>query len=98
MRSPLGGESLAEVGDGFFQPVLERHIGFPREGFSGEGDVGTALFGVIGGERFVCDARGAAHLFEYEFREFEHRELSRIAEVHRTDGSVLFHKPEEAFD
>src|SRR6516162_658060 len=63
------------------QPVLERHLGLPPEHLPRARDVGLAHLRVVDRQRLEDDlARRARHL-EDEAREFEQRELGRVAEV-----------------
>jgi NhaP-type Na+/H+ or K+/H+ antiporter len=68
----------AEIGDGALQAFLERHPRLPPRTFFASVMSGPALLRVIGGQRLVHDLGLAAHQFERELGQLQHRELARI--------------------
>src|ERR1700749_3759950 len=93
-NSPLARSSdpFAEIRDGVLQPFFEWHLGLPTaEHFFRKRDVGTTLLRIVGGQRLVDDLGFAADELERELRDLEHRELARVAEIHRTDRFGLRH-------
>src|SRR5678815_3913095 len=58
-------EQPVEIADGLQQSLLERHFRLPAQALARDGDVGTALPRVVGGQRTRYDLRARARQIEH---------------------------------
>ena len=71
----------------------------PVQGFFGQGDVGTALQGVVFGQRMLFDCRCRAGHGDDLFGQFQNGEFAGIAQVHRPgDGVGRRHQAHQPVD
>src|SRR5688500_7657367 len=80
-RSSL--QAIAEVLNRPFEPRSQRHLGIEFNQLFGALDIGTPLFGVVRRQRAELDLGVRARELPHHLRQFQHRELTRVAQVHR---------------
>src|SRR5439155_17478024 len=90
-------QAVAEVGDRPHEAGLERRARLPSEDPPSAGQVGSALFGIVLGQRFVDELAGAAAEIPNPGGQLQHADLIRGAQVDWI-GEIDIEQPDHALD
>ena len=69
------------------QALAEGDLGRPFQLFPGQRNIGPALFGVIGRERFKYNLAAGSGKLDHQPGKFHNCELDRITDINGTRGS-----------
>ena len=89
-------QGFLEVGDGLVETFVQFDLWGPVRKRFHQGYVGSALGGVVFGERFLNQSRGGTRLLQNFFGQLPNSEFRRVAQVDWPHRLLLFHDPYHA--
>jgi len=71
-----------EVFDRATEGILELYLRLPFQESARPTDIGSSDFGIIGGQRVMSDVARRTGKFQYQFRDLQDGQLTRIPDIH----------------